>query len=158
MVFLVIVFVVLLMFYIRKKCKNLSEKNKQRFESLKGKIFWNPLIRYTLLNALKLTMSALTTYKVNIDDGVNIGFSTLILIVFLLLPIVYSVVLYRLNDSLDKQKYVKSIGTLYQGRDVGGGIDSKAWVFPLFFFFRRIAFAAVTIFLFSYPSMQMLAH
>ena len=156
--FAFIILVVLLLLYLRKKCKTLSDKNKKRFENLKSKIFWNPFIRYTLLNALKLNMSAMTTYKVNINDGVNVGVASFILLVFLMLPLGYSIILYRLNDSLDKEKHVKSFGTLYMGRDVGGGINSKAWLFPLFFFFRRTAFVGATIFLFAYPSMQMLIH
>ena len=66
--FLLVICVIVLLLWCRKRCTNLSEKNKQRIAGLKTKIFWNPLIRYTLLNALKLNMSAMTAYKTDLDN------------------------------------------------------------------------------------------
>ena len=45
-----------------KRCK-LSEKGKERVKSLKQKIFWNPLIRYTMLSAIKLNISAMIIFR-----------------------------------------------------------------------------------------------
>ena len=153
MVFVAIVLVVLLLLWLRKRCKNLSEKNKQRLDGLKSKVFWNPLIRYTLLNALKLNMTAMTTYKTNLSDDANVSIASCIMFMFVFLPFVYAIILYRKNDELDDEKNIKAFGTLYQGRYVGEDISSKAWLFPFFFFFRRTAFVSATIFLFSWPSM-----
>ena len=79
-----------------------------------------------------------------------------ILFTFVLLPIIYSVVLYKLDGTLGEEKNVKTIGTLYLGRRVDNG--SNVWLYPLFFFLRRTAFVAVTIYLFAFPSLQMLSH
>ena len=56
-VFALIVVAIVLLSKYGRKCK-LSEKNKKRVEAIKRKIFFNALIRYLLMNALKLYMSA----------------------------------------------------------------------------------------------------
>ena len=42
----------------RKRC--MSAKNQERASALKNKIFFNPIIRYTLLNTLKFNLAAMT--------------------------------------------------------------------------------------------------
>lgn len=113
MAFVAIILVVLLLLWLRKRCKNMSEKNKQRLDGLKSKVFWNPLIRYTLLNALKLNMTAMTAYKTNLSDEANVSIASCIMFMFVFLPFFYAIILYRKNDELDKEKNIKAFGTLY---------------------------------------------
>ena len=64
-------------------------------------MFWNHLIRYSLLNALKLNMTAMTAYKTNINDEANVSIASCIMFMFLFLSLVYAIVLYKKNDELD---------------------------------------------------------
>ena len=60
-IFAFIIALVLVFIYLRKRCK-LSNKNKERYERIKSKVFWNPFIRYLFLNALKLNLSAMVAF------------------------------------------------------------------------------------------------
>ena len=66
-IFLVLILLVLLALYCRKRC-SLSEKAKICIEKIKRKIFWNPIIRSTMLGAIKLNMGAMMIFRVGWPD------------------------------------------------------------------------------------------
>ena len=113
---LIIVTVVLLIKYGHKV--KLSEKNKKRLESVKNKIFFNALIRYLLMNALKFYMSAMVVLSRSWDDKVSVSFSFLFLVFLVAIPIVSSRLLYKENDHLIEEPKRKKIGNFYTGRNV----------------------------------------
>ena len=59
--FAILIAIVLVIIYLQKRCI-LSEKNRIRYARLKNKVFWNPVIRYLFLNALKLNFSAMIAF------------------------------------------------------------------------------------------------
>lgn len=62
LIFMLLSGLVLTIIFISRSC-NLSEKNKQRKEGLKMKIFYNPWIRFTFLAALKANLASLLALK-----------------------------------------------------------------------------------------------
>ena len=93
-------------------CRNirLSEANKNRLEDLKKKLFFDMLIRYSLLNALKLNLTALMGITAS---GLEKLPSIALLVILNLLPFVYSYVLIRKGDELKTEDNKKRYGNLY---------------------------------------------
>ena len=57
--------------------------------NLKAKVFWNPIIRYLILNSLKLTMTALVALKVNKDGLTDLSSAIGIVAMLNLAPIIF---------------------------------------------------------------------
>ena len=72
---------------------NLSLKSKERIKWLKDKVFYNPLIRYSLLNAMNYNMAAMTAFVNNNGEQRQVIIAILLLIVNNVLPIVYARIL-----------------------------------------------------------------
>ena len=60
---LIIIAVLIIVAVIVLKRTKLSEKNLQRLKRLKKKVFFNPIVRYLLLESLKLNMSSIVVLK-----------------------------------------------------------------------------------------------
>ena len=111
------------------------------------------------LNSLKLNMSAMVVLKSAESAGaLDITVAVLILFVLNSIPIVLSKLLYNNTDMFEDEMFTKKYGTLYQGRNVSQDRDHNIFLSPLVFFYRRTLFVAITVFLFDYPSMQMISH
>ena len=95
----------------RKEC---SSKCRSCITSLKQKVFWNPMIRYVYLNALKLSMASLYVIKA---DGYEIG-AVLVLIALNIAVALFVRVLFKSQSELNKPAKVKSIGSLYTGKNI----------------------------------------
>ena len=90
---LILVILVLIINLVLKGCK-LSPKWQSRLKWLKQKVFWNPLIRYTLLNTLKLNMIAMIFFIKGKEIDSGSGYQSIGLLTLLLfLPLFYSCVL-----------------------------------------------------------------
>ena len=74
---------------------NLSLKSKERIKWLKDKVFYNPLIRYSLLNAMNYNMAAMTAFVNNNGEQRQVIIAILLLIVNNVLPIVYARILIK---------------------------------------------------------------
>ena len=74
---------------------NLSLKSKERIKRLKDKVFYNPLIRYSLLNAMNYNMAAMTAFVNTNGEQRQVIIAVLLLIVVNVLPIIYARILYR---------------------------------------------------------------
>ena len=80
---------------------------------MKQKIFFNPMIRYMFLNALKLNLTVMITYRRSADEPLSIILASLILLLVLATPILLSKVIYARQDSLAEIKNKKAFGTVY---------------------------------------------
>ena len=80
---------------------------------MKQKIFFNPMIRYMFLNALKLNLTVMITYRRSADEPLSIILASLILFLVLATPILLSKVIYARQDSLAEIKNKKAFGTVY---------------------------------------------
>ena len=49
-------------------------------------------------------------------------------------------------------------GELYKDKNVSASWKHRAWALPLAYFYRRTAFAIVTVFVFDWPNVQMIVH
>lgn len=135
-----------------------SEKCRMRVEKLKLKVFHNPIIRYLILNSIKLNTAAILSLKAAIiEDLKQMPVPITLMAVITLTPVVLSVVAYRRRKSLGEDKVRRSIGSIYEGKNVERD-DHKVYLFPLLFFWRRTCFVIVTVFLFAHPALQMAAH
>ena len=115
--FLLILFVCTVVFL---SCRNkpLSEKNRERVNSLKRKLQYSPVIRYFLLNSLKFNYSALCVFK-QADAGAGSYFvAVLLLLLINICPLVLSRILYKNNNNLKEKDTENKIGTLYEGKNV----------------------------------------
>ena len=113
-VFILVILIILALVWAFRRIK-LSEKNQERFEKIKGKIFFNALIRYSLLNAIKLNLIAMFSLSSGDVTGTKKATMVLLLVILALLPLVYTWAVHKKRDTLDQPKTVESIGNLYQG-------------------------------------------
>ena len=59
--FLVIILLALLIIFIGRR-SNLSDKNKERLKKLEDELFYNPIIRATLLSGIKVNITAMLVF------------------------------------------------------------------------------------------------
>ena len=98
--FVVIVFVGV---YVTNKYA-CSEKVRLLFADLKAMLLYNPLIRYTLLNCLKLNNTGMVVF-IGLSTGPGqTGIGVFIVAAMTILPIVYAVTVYRKRKELNKGK------------------------------------------------------
>ena len=159
-IFVLLILVIVLLVTIKRKCKNLSEKNKERIEKVKLSVFWNPIIRYTFLNCLKLNTTAMTgLFLVLTTDSTQIAVSSVIFATMCIVPFIYSRILYKNSDMLEDEKFNKKYSTLYNDLRVKAVSEEKepqtsVCLFPAVFMIRRTLFVAVSVNLFDYPNLQ----
>lgn len=122
------------------------------YMTIKTKIFWNTLIRFTLQSFLKLMMGAcLTLSLLQWANGgeVQQGITSIVMIVALvLLPFIYVYVMYRKFDDLAMPSVKDRIGTIYNNMNPG-----KVWAlaYATVFLGRRSLFVLLTFTLTMYP-------
>ena len=124
---------------------------------MKKKVFWNPIVRYLAINALKLNISAILVFNAASKSIQDVVISACILAIFNGAPIVYYFALKKNKDTLSSKDTIKEIGAIYTGLNVTS-TNQRAYIYPVAFFWRRCLFALITIYLFDYPHMQMIAH
>ena len=114
--FIVLLIVLLIIASRRYQC---STKNKARMKSLKQKIFFNPIIRYLLLNALKLNFVSLVLFKSTEARTLKeVAVSVLTLAAVNISPLIFFYVLRKNRSRLDEEDKVKAYGTLYLGKNI----------------------------------------
>ena len=75
----------------------------------------------------------------------------------ILTPIIFLRVILKYHNRLEEDDIKAKYGSMYRGKNVED-IDHKAYLYPMLFFWRRLVFAFATVYLFSYPLMQMYVH
>ena len=155
MLLLIIVTVILVKY---SESFKLSTKAKERIEWLKQKVFYNPLIRFSMLNTLKWNLIALTAFTTLKGSTVEIIFGVLLYIALNLLPFFYLWLLYKQQAKLSTEKTIKTIGTLYDGLRIEKlsaagheGMINDVWFYPAVFMIRRSLFILITVVFFDYP-------
>jgi len=134
-----------------------SEKCKNCVRGIQDKIFWNSLIRYILMNALKLCMASLVVLKRGFKSDQQLAVAIAILAALTLAFTLFYCVLKKCQTSLGTDSIKKRISTLYVGRDVEYE-KHGSHQFPVAFFLRRLIFTVVTVFLMDHPALQMIVH
>ena len=154
--FLLLIILVIVVVVIARRAKS-SSKVQERLKKLKYAVFYNPIIRYLVLNSLKLNMSAIVVLRSSDRSMLSFAFAIATLAILNGLPFVYYIILNRNHDELTKEENRKSYGALYAGKNVSRD-DHRAQFYPMLFFWRRALFISATVYMFSYPLMQMYAH
>ena len=113
-----LIIVILFILLCLAKRYGMPEKCKPIINKVKNKIFWNVLIRYLFLNALKLNMTGLLAIKTSTDYDFNVYSGVLTLSVINMIPLVFCCFLYSNQDELEEETLVKSHGTLMLGKNV----------------------------------------
>ena len=80
-----------------------SDKTKDRIRRLQSKMFYNPVIRYLMLNALKLNMASLLVLSVMSNDTAELIFSGLMLLAMNIFPLVFLKILLNNHDKLTEE-------------------------------------------------------
>lgn len=154
--FTVVILLLVIAIFIASRVK-CSDKCKERMKNWKRKVFFNPIIRYLLLNSLKLNLSAFIVFASPEKAMTDMLVASITLAIINLSPIVLCWVIYRYRNSLMEEDNRKAFGTLYQGRKTEDK-NHRIMLYPIAFFYRRTIFVAVTIYLFDYPAMQMIVN
>ena len=120
-------------------------------DKLKRKLFWNPLISYTMLSSIKLNLAAMVIFQNGFPEDTMQGVIAILQLGFfaLFLPIFYARLLKKNVEELAEENTIQAYGSLY--KDL---VHKNVWTYPLAFFFRRSAFILATVFLFDFPSLQ----
>ena len=134
--------------------------------NLRRMVFWNPVIRFILLNSLKFNIIALTVLT-NYNDTTNVNLALAICIIVFFFGISYgfSHILRKNKYSLAEEESSKKFGTLYKGSCLADYAERPqrrpkilTWITPIFFILRRIAFASITVLLIEEPFLQICAN
>ena len=78
----------------------ISDENRLRLSNLRSKLFYNPFIRYVILNSLKLNLTAVTTFQLAANDSIQVTTAAFLFIAINGVPLVLSRTLFKLNDEL----------------------------------------------------------
>ena len=113
-------------------------------------MLYNPIIRYIIVNLLKLTLASLLALKAEDKTSEDIATSVAVLSIIGLAPITFVYVLKRDHHKLKDTSVEKMIGTLYEGKYVKGK-NHATHQFIVMFFVRRIIFACFTVYLHDSP-------
>lgn len=147
--FFILLIIVVVILARRVTC---SEKCRGRVNNLKQKVFYNPVIRYIILNSLKFNMSgimAISAFMTGEEPSISnmlVGVA-IITLTNLVVPIVFGIILYRNREVLNSYDAKKTYGAIYYGKNVTDK-DHKAGQHAFVFFFRRCLFVVVTVYLF----------
>ena len=150
--FFILILVVVILLLQRVKC---SPKMKEKVHGLKRKVFYNPIIRYLLLNSLKLNLSAFMAFATPDKNAADILIALVVLCIVNIAPIICCIVIFRNRAGLKEDDNRKAFGTLYQGRKIED-TKNRIMLYPIAFFYRRTIFIIVTVFLFDRPAIQMI--
>ena len=157
LVFLLIIIGIVIAILIIKR-RGASEKCQRRLNLLKKKIFFNPIVRYMILNCLKLSISGTVALKAAAlaGDG-SIVLPLMVIALVSLTPLAFVYVMFRNKERLDREDFRERYGSMYGGKNVYNE-RTKAYLYPMLYFWRRLIFAIITVYLFPYPLMQLLVH
>ena len=155
-VFILILVVIVIVIIVVRRTRS-SLKCRERVQKIKLAIFFNPIIRYLVLNSLKLNMQAVVAVKATGGSIADFASSIGIIVLINGSPLIFYIVLNRNHDNLEDKQRQKSYGALYIGKNVTSD-NHKAQFYPMIFFWRRLIFIIVTVYLFDYPLMQMFVH
>lgn len=113
LIFCGLILIVAVLVFVMRKVK-LSEKNRERLTNIKRTLFFNAMIRYTLLSANKLNMSAFVGIQAFSDGETSAtAFSFVILVAMVVFPILYFKILYKNGSTLETDPAMLKYKTLF---------------------------------------------
>ena len=158
LVFLVIVLLILILIFCNKR-PNIAVKRLELIEKLDKKIFFNPFIRYSLVNALKLNLNAFITLKAYTTNNTGEKATAIVILTLInLVPIILARLLFKRKDKLEDEVNFSRYNTIYKGKRVDNEKNHHVWLFPIAFFYRRTIFICAMVYLFEWPYLQMVVH
>ena len=100
----IILFIIIIVagLYVSRKYA-MSENIINQFKELKQALTYNPLIRYSMLNCLKLNNTGMVAFVGLATGSLQLGLSVVIVFVMTALPIFYAVIIYRKRKELTKE-------------------------------------------------------
>ena len=124
----------------------------KRYRNIKGKIFYNLLLRFVLQSNLKMGFAAATTISIATNFATGSVIIALIeLAFFCVCPILFRYILHRNRLDLEKPSMRGKIGSLYLGlREDRQG----ALMYSSVFMVRRLFFIMLTFGVSSVPCLQ----
>ena len=125
------------------------------YMTIKTKIFWNALIRFSLQSFLKIMMGTCLTLSllhwVNRGEVMQGVTSILMIVVLVLLPFLYAYVMYRKFDDLWLPSVRDRVGTIYNNMNPE---KVSALAYAIVFLGRKSLFVLLTFTLSLYPHLQ----
>ena len=106
---------------------------------------------------MKFYISSFVAVSAGSAGTADIASSITILVMLNFTPLVFCATLSRNRDTLTVPSTKKQISAIYIGKNVTSQ-DQKAYLYPIAFFWRRCLYAVITVYLFQWPQMQMIAH
>ena len=97
---LLIILIIILLLVCKKCCCSQSPWAQEKVDKIKRKVFYNPLLRFTLFNAMKFNMIAMLAFLTASDNVKEIAIAVLILLTINTLPILYAYLLYKNRANL----------------------------------------------------------
>ena len=141
----VLVVMAIIITLLVKTCKT-GSKIYGLFTKIKGKIFWNAILRFILQSYLKIALA--TTFSLYLAsfgtdmEIVNFVLSIAILLILLGMPILFAVVLHKNRNMLSTEELKAKIGSIYLGIRVN---NVSHRFYSSVFLIRRMTYAILTI-------------
>lgn len=144
LILLVLVIIILITIVI---CRKFGQK-------LKRSLFWNPMIRYTMLSSIKTNLAAMVVFSRGFPEETSQGVIAILQLFFfaLVLPCIFAILLKKNAEKLGEESTIAAYGALYKGLVP----ENSLWTYPLVFFLRRTLFALATVYLFDRPGLQII--
>ena len=114
--FLALILILVVLIQLKRRIK-LSDKTKARIKKVKEKIFYNPIVRYLLLNSLKLNFAAFIVFKKPVGGAWDVFVGISLMLIINALPIFFFFLLRKNRTILENEKPKKSYGALYAGKN-----------------------------------------
>ena len=123
LLFLAVIVVVAIVISIFVKLCKVGSKLHTAFLKIKGKVYWNAILRFILQGYLKIsigTLFSLSVLSVSTDmEAVNCGLAVLFFMFLLVLPVFFYKLLKRNQKNLDTVEMRAKIGSIYLGIRTG---------------------------------------
>ena len=103
MTFLTFILILVVLIQLKRRIK-LSDKTKARIEKVKEKIFYNPMVRYLLLNSLKLNFAAFIVFKKPVGGAWDMLLGITLMLIINALPIFFFFLLRKNRTILEDEK------------------------------------------------------
>ena len=151
-VILLILVIAVISLISKKQCTK-GSKCRQKIDGTKKKIFFQMIIRYLIMNALKLSMSLIK----GVGESTDRGYAIIALTSFQTVPFFFIYLLEVNKNDLDEPISNQQFGNLFKGfrhMNNKGSEVRKLMYFHLIFFVRRQIFMVFTVYCFTQPSIQ----
>ena len=137
----------------------ITSKNDSRcgkfITNTRKKILYGMIIRYFLINALKLNFTLINGVRESTDKYLSIG----LLALLQLIPSFLIFILAKIDKDLDSEETEQKFGNLYCEFKRGKFAERlNIMAYYWGFFVRRFCFGLLTIFCFDYPILQVAGH